>query len=66
MVAVLDSGITNHPDLNGQILPGYDFISDKTSSRDGDGWDSDPTDQAPPYKKTKSTFGDFMRRTLDP
>jgi hypothetical protein len=28
--------------------------------------DSDPTDQAPPYKKTKSTFGDFMRRTLDP
>ena len=44
VVAVLDSGITNHPDLNGQILPGYDFISDKTSSRDGDGWDSDPTD----------------------
>lgn len=28
--------------------------------------DSDPTDQAPPYKKTQSTFGDFMRRTLDP
>jgi hypothetical protein len=28
--------------------------------------DSDPTDQAPPPKKAKSTFGDFMRRTLDP
>ena len=44
VVAVLDSGITDHPDLNGQILPGYDFISDKTSSHDGDGWDADPTD----------------------
>ena len=44
VVAVLDSGITDHPDLNRQILPGYDFISDETSSRDGDGWDSDPTD----------------------
>jgi len=28
--------------------------------------DSDPTDQAPPYKKANSPFGDFMRRTLDP
>ena len=28
--------------------------------------DSDPTDQAPPFKKTNSPFGDFMRRTLDP
>jgi len=26
----------------------------------------DPTDQAPPSKDIKSTFGDFMRRTLDP
>ncbi len=45
VVAVLDSGITSHPDLEGKILPGYDFISDKTSSRDSDGWDSDPTDR---------------------
>jgi hypothetical protein len=27
---------------------------------------SDSTDQAPPFKVAKSTFGDFMRRTLDP
>lgn len=45
VVAVLDSGITEHPDLDGQVVPGYDFISSKTSARDGDGWDSDPTDE---------------------
>jgi len=28
--------------------------------------DSSPTEGAPPLKKAKSTFGDFMRRTLDP
>jgi serine protease len=44
VVAVLDSGITAHPDLDANVLPGYDFVSDKSSSRDGDGWDSDPSD----------------------
>ena len=34
-VAVIDSGIcANHPDLQGRILPGYDFVDD----------DNDPTD----------------------
>lgn len=44
VVAVIDSGITSHPDLNDQIVPGYDFVSDVASSGDGDGWDPDPTD----------------------
>jgi len=26
-VAVIDTGITTHPDLNGQTVPGYDFVS---------------------------------------
>lgn len=43
-VAVLDTGILNHPDLKGRIVPGYDFISDPTVSNDGDGRDPDPTD----------------------
>ena len=26
-VAVIDTGITAHPDLDGQVVPGYDFVS---------------------------------------
>ncbi|MEH6421132.1 S8 family serine peptidase, partial [Pseudomonas sp. CGJS7] len=45
VVAVLDTGITPHSDLNANILPGYDFISDTFVSRDGDGRDSNPNDE---------------------
>ena len=44
-VAVLDTGITNHPDLQGQILPGYDFISSASVAGDGNGRDSNPSDE---------------------
>jgi serine protease len=44
VVAVIDSGITAHPDLAGQTVPGYDFVSDTASSADGDGRDADPSD----------------------
>lgn len=43
-VAVLDTGITNHSDLNANIVPGYDFIADPAISNDGDGRDADPSD----------------------
>lgn len=45
VVAVLDTGQTNHADLNGQFVPGYDFISDTFVSRDGDLRDPDPNDE---------------------
>lgn len=44
-VSVIDSGITAHPDLDGTGMPGLDFILSPTRSRDGDGWDRDPTDE---------------------
>ncbi|TMH60542.1 MAG: hypothetical protein E6H55_11360, partial [Betaproteobacteria bacterium] len=43
-VAVIDTGITQHPDLEGRILPGYDFISDPITANDGNGRDADPSD----------------------
>ncbi|WP_394540437.1 S8 family serine peptidase [Lysobacter enzymogenes] len=45
VVAVIDTGITSHSDLNANILPGYDFISDSTAARDSNGRDSNPADQ---------------------
>ncbi|WP_051885413.1 S8 family peptidase [Lysobacter antibioticus] len=45
VVAVIDTGIVSHTDLNANILPGYDFVSDATAARDGNGRDSDPSDQ---------------------
>jgi serine protease len=44
VVAVLDTGITSHPDLAGRILPSRDFVSDVDYANDGDGWDADPSD----------------------
>lgn len=45
IVAVVDTGVyLAHEDLSGQLLPGYDFISDANNSLDGDGMDSNPDD----------------------
>lgn len=43
-VAVLDTGIVAHPDLTANIVAGYDFISDATNARDGDGRDANAID----------------------
>lgn len=43
-VAVLDTGITAHPDLIGNVVGGTDMISTTFVSNDGDGRDSDPSD----------------------
>lgn len=45
IVAVLDTGYTDHPDLpSTKILPGYDMISSSASANDGNGRDSDARD----------------------
>ena len=54
VVAVLDSGSSSHPDLDGQYLrnadgsvAGYDFVSLESGPGDGDGWDANPQDSDP-------------------
>lgn len=45
IVAVVDTGVLpGHPDLQGQLLTGYDFVSDPANANDGGGIDADPTD----------------------
>ncbi|MGO1069061.1 S8 family serine peptidase [Lysobacter sp. CA199] len=49
-VAVIDSGILSHADLNANIVSGYDFVSSTSAgnggSGDGNGRDGDPTDSS--------------------
>lgn len=44
IVGVIDTGITSHPDLNANLVAGYDFIADRTRAGDGNGRDSNPAD----------------------
>lgn len=44
VVAVLDTGISAHPDLVANLVPGIDLISDVEMGADGNGRDDDPTD----------------------
>jgi serine protease len=43
-VAVLDTGITAHPELQDAWVPGADMVSDPTMANDGNSRDLDPTD----------------------
>ncbi|MDF1763556.1 MAG: S8 family peptidase, partial [Oleibacter sp.] len=45
IVAVIDTGVfLAHEDFAGKLVSGYDFISDTSYSKDGDGIDSNPDD----------------------
>ncbi|MFM8927099.1 MAG: S8 family serine peptidase [Rhodoluna sp.] len=56
VVAVVDSGITSHPDLNDNVVTGYDFISSASNARDGNGRDADPTDMGDYNSKEDSSW----------
>ncbi|MDO4254704.1 MAG: S8 family serine peptidase [Kocuria sp.] len=46
VIAIVDTGITNHPDLNGKVVQGRDLVTNHggTFAIDGDGRDADSTD----------------------
>lgn len=50
VVAVVDTGITTHTDLNAKVLPGYDLISTAAIAGDGDGRDANPADEGDGYE----------------
>lgn len=57
VVAVIDTGILkNHPDLAGQLVDGYDFVSNIESAMDGDGIDPDPQDPGSSLGGSSSSF----------
>jgi serine protease len=57
IVAVIDTGVLlDHPDLQGQLVSGYDFISDAASARDGDGPDQNPNDPGDQSSGGSSSF----------
>ena len=58
-IAVLDTGSTPHPDLT--WVGGYDFISNSSNARDGNGRDSNPTD---PGDATASFHGTHVGGTI--
>ena len=57
IVAVIDTGVKSaHPDLAGQLVAGYDFISDSANAGDGNGIDSNPEDVGDGARAGESSF----------
>ncbi|MCG7981593.1 MAG: S8 family serine peptidase [Candidatus Thiodiazotropha lotti] len=57
IVSVIDTGVLlNHPDLSGQLVNGYDFISDAGNANDGDGIDANPDDAGDEIQNGVSSF----------
>jgi serine protease len=57
IVSVIDTGVLlNHPDLSGQLVAGYDFISSTDISGDGDGIDNNPDDVGDAVQGGSSSF----------
>ena len=57
IVAVIDTGVKlAHPDLAGQLVAGYDFISDPKTANDGGGCDANPDDAGDDLSPGGSSF----------
>ena len=57
IVAVIDTGVvTGFSELKDQLVPGYDFISDPSMSRDGNGIDNNPDDVGDSSNRGQSSW----------
>ena len=45
VVAIVDTGIRAHPDLDARVIQGIDMVSDAANGGDGDGRDDNPRDE---------------------
>jgi len=65
IVAVIDTGVLlNHPDLQGKLVKGYDFIRSAASAADGDGIDNDPDDVGDDANGNSSFHGTHVSGTI--
>jgi serine protease len=72
VVAVIDTGILfdagdpgrQHPDLDGKVLPGFDFISDPRIAVDGDGRDDNAFDNGDEPGGQSSYHGSHVAGTI--
>ncbi|MGI9274621.1 MAG: S8 family peptidase [Endozoicomonas sp.] len=52
IVGVIDTGVVDHPDLQPNVIDGYDFISHSWIANDGSGRDADATDPGDAITRT--------------
>lgn len=64
-VAVIDTGtLLNHPDLQGRLVPGFDFIRNIDNAVDGNGIDSNPDDPGDQGPQGSSFHGTHVSGTI--
>jgi serine protease len=56
-VAIVDTGLVPHPELTPRVVGGYDFITDPANAGDGDGRDSDYTDNGDATEASSELHG---------